>query len=140
MKDFIGVKIALLHDNQLVMIQRDNKPGLSFAGMWDFPGGGREGNETPEECIIREVEEELALHLKSEQIIWNKLHPAMIDPAQEAHFMVAKISDNDIANITFGDEGQGWRMFDIDEFFSSNNVVEHLKGRLKPFLDSKVQE
>ena len=140
MTDFIGVKIALINNDRVLMIQRDDKPGLRYAGLWDFPGGGREDNETPEECVIREVSEELGIVLTSDQILHKRLHPAMHDPRLNGYFTVAKISDNDIENIVFGDEGQGWKMLDIDEFMNSNEVVEPLKGRLKTYLDSKAKE
>ena len=48
MMDFHGVKVAVLVGDKLLMHLRDDKPGLFNANMWDFPGGGREGNETPE--------------------------------------------------------------------------------------------
>ena len=140
MTDFIGVKIALINNDRVLMIQRDDKPGLRYAGLWDFPGGGREDNETPEECVIREVNEELGIVLTSDQILHKRLHPAMHDPRLNGYFTVAKISDNDIENIVFGDEGQGWKMLDIDEFMNSNEVVEPLKGRLKTYLDTKAEE
>ncbi|MGE5298910.1 MAG: NUDIX domain-containing protein [Acidobacteriota bacterium] len=139
MTDFIGVKIALINNDQLLMIQRDDKPGLRYAGLWDFPGGGREDSETPEECVIREVNEELAIRLTPEQITYQKVHAAMHDPKLNAYFMVAEISDKDIKNIVFGNEGQGWRMLSLDEFMNSNEVVEPLKGRLKTYFDAKVQ-
>ena len=139
MTDFIGVKIALINNGQLLMIQRDNKPGLRYAGLWDFPGGGRESNETPEECAIREVGEELHIPLTPDRIKYKKVHPAMHDPAVDAYFMVAEISDKDIENIVFGNEGQGWKMCSLDEFMNSNEVVEPLKGRLKTYFDSKAQ-
>lgn len=137
MTEFNGVKIALLKGDELLMIQRDDKPGLRYAGMWDFPGGARENTETPEECVIREVYEELRINLRPEQIIWVSTHPAMHDSKLNAYFMVAKISDEDEANIVFGNEGQGCKMFRINEFLNSEKVVEPLKGRLKSYLDSK---
>lgn len=139
MSDFIGVKIALINNDKLLMIQRDDKPGLRYAGLWDFPGGGREYDETPEECVIREVDEELGIKVSLEQITYRKVHPAMHDPKLNAYFMVAEIPDKGIENIVFGDEGQGWKMFSFDEFMNSNEVVEPLKGRLKTYLDAKVQ-
>ncbi len=52
MEDFIGVKAALLLDDKIIVIQRDNKPGLPFANLWDLPGGAREAaDETLLACL-----------------------------------------------------------------------------------------
>ena len=136
MIDFIGVKIALLVRNKLIVIQRDNKPGLRYAGLWDFPGGGREDDETPFACVAREVSEELGLQLKKDDIIWQKTYPAIYDPSLTAYFMVAKLTASDIDAIKFGNEGQGWKLISVKEFMKAEDVVEQLKGRLQDYLDS----
>lgn len=134
MTDFIGVKIALIKDNEVLVIKRDDKPGLRYANMWDFPGGQRENNETPFECVAREVQEELGIKLNPESIIWEKTYPAMQDPNLTAYFMAANIDDNDIASIVFGNEGQGWKMIKIADFMADSTAIEPLKGRLKDYL------
>ena len=64
--DFTGVKVALLVEKSILVVLRDNKPDIPWPNMWELPGGGREGIETPLECLQREVWEELGLTLKEE--------------------------------------------------------------------------
>lgn len=133
--EFHGVKVALLAGDRLVMQLRDNKPGLFNANMWDFPGGGREGEESPEECAIREVEEEFGLQLSSDSFVWKKEYPAQKDPNQRALFFVVRIPDFHIHNIVLK-EGQRWELMDFDTFFQREDVIEALKVRFKDYLDA----
>lgn len=137
MEDFIGVKIALFtQDKKLLVYLRDDKPGLRFANMWDFPGGGREGEESPFDCAKREVREEFGIQLTKNSIIYTKRVSAMHDESVGAYFMVGHITQQDIDKISFGSEGQRWKLMSIDDFMSSDQVVEQLKGRLEGYLSS----
>lgn len=44
---FCGAKIALVCGDRLVAYRRDAKPSIPWPGLWDLPGGGREGEEMP---------------------------------------------------------------------------------------------
>ena len=133
--DFHGVKIAILVDNKLLMFLRDNKPGLFNANMWDFLGGGREGQESPQKCAIREIQEETGIILPLESFIWENVYPAQKDPNQKAIFMVAKISKESIDNIILT-EGQKWALFDKETFFAKEDIITALKTRFNDYLKS----
>ena len=49
-------------DGRILIAQRPE--GKSLAGMWEFPGGKVEKGETPEQALIRELNEELGIETK----------------------------------------------------------------------------
>ncbi|WP_296039774.1 8-oxo-dGTP diphosphatase MutT [uncultured Agrobacterium sp.] len=54
---------ALLdQDGRILLAQRP--PCKSLAGLWEFPGGKVEQGETPEETLVRELDEELGITTK----------------------------------------------------------------------------
>jgi 8-oxo-dGTP diphosphatase len=46
-------------DNRVLIAQRPE--GKPLAGLWEFPGGKVEPDETPEDALIRELNEELSI-------------------------------------------------------------------------------
>jgi 8-oxo-dGTP diphosphatase len=60
-----GTSIIFVNDKgQILLFLRDDKPGIPYPNMWDIPGGHVEDGETPEQCIVREMKEEMDLTLK----------------------------------------------------------------------------
>ena len=58
----IGVAVIRNQKGQ-ILIDRRRSQG-EMAGLWEFPGGKIELNETVEECIVREIKEELSLDIE----------------------------------------------------------------------------
>lgn len=53
--------------DRILICQRPE--GKSLAGKWEFPGGKLEAGETPEECLVRELREELGFEARVEGIV-----------------------------------------------------------------------
>jgi 8-oxo-dGTP diphosphatase len=51
---------ALINDKRRVLIAK-RPQGKTLAGLWEFPGGKVEPGESPEDAVVREMREELAL-------------------------------------------------------------------------------
>ena len=51
-------------DGRVLIAQRPQ--GKSMAGLWEFPGGKVEPGEQPEQCLIRELKEELGIIVREE--------------------------------------------------------------------------
>ncbi len=60
MKIILVSAVALIDaDGRVLLAQRP--PGKSLAGLWEFPGGKVEPDESPETALIRELKEELGI-------------------------------------------------------------------------------
>ena len=59
-KTVLVVACALIDpDGRVLIAQRPQRKAM--AGLWEFPGGKVEADETPEEALIRELSEELGI-------------------------------------------------------------------------------
>jgi 8-oxo-dGTP diphosphatase len=56
----IVVAAALVDADGRILLQQ-RPAASSMAGLWEFPGGKIEPGETPEQALIRELREELAI-------------------------------------------------------------------------------
>lgn len=61
-KKVVEVSAALIfRAGKLLITQRHQHSHLG--GLWEFPGGKREAGETYEQCLIREIREELGVEI-----------------------------------------------------------------------------
>ncbi|WP_062123341.1 NUDIX hydrolase [Streptococcus cristatus] len=136
--EFSGCKIALICDDKLLTILRDDISTIPWPNMWELPGGGREDKETPLECVQREVFEELGLKLEEAAIVWVKEYQGMLDSDKTSIFMVGTITQEEFASIAFGDEGQAYQMMDVSQFLADKKVIPQLQDRLKDYLEVRA--
>ena len=63
----VAALIAVNSLGEVLLMQRDERQGLTFPGHWNLVGGGVEPGETVEEALIRETREEIGISLVSYQ-------------------------------------------------------------------------
>lgn len=69
----IEVSAALIfRDDKLLITQRHAQAHLG--GLWEFPGGKREAGETFEQCLVREIREELGVEISVSELFEEVRH------------------------------------------------------------------
>jgi mutator protein MutT len=85
----IEVSAALIfRDGQLLITKRHAKSHLG--GLWEFPGGKREPGESFEECLVREIREELGVEIAVGELFEEIFHDY---PEKSVHlkFFICKL-------------------------------------------------
>lgn len=75
----IDVSCALIisQNGQVLVAQRSLSMQLPL--KWEFPGGKVEPGETAEECLIREIREELSVEIR----VMKKMQPSIYDQGKQ---------------------------------------------------------
>lgn len=61
---FIPVLAALIKNKNDEFLIAKRKSGMNNGGKWEFPGGKLLTGEVPEECLVREIKEELGIEIR----------------------------------------------------------------------------
>lgn len=62
----------VFREGKLLIAQR--KPDAHLASLWEFPGGKREPGETFEQCLHRELREELEIEVQAGDLVESLTH------------------------------------------------------------------
>ena len=94
----IRVTAAIIEsENKILIAQRKSKDNL-FGGLWEFPGGKIEDGETPEECMARELKEELEIEVEVGTLITSNKHRYPNGIFELLVYKVEHISGNFVLN------------------------------------------
>jgi 8-oxo-dGTP diphosphatase len=61
------VAVALIDADGQVLVQK-RAANRSMAGLWEFPGGKVESGERPEDALVRELDEELGIIVRPDDL------------------------------------------------------------------------
>jgi 8-oxo-dGTP diphosphatase len=93
--------------DEVLLQLRDDIPTIPYPNTWCLPGGHIEGEETPEECLMREMREEMGIDLQQVSYFTEKRYPD-----ETEYFFLARM-DFDVHDIKLM-EGQAIDWFSRD--------------------------
>ena len=108
---WLAVVALALRDPEGRVLLQQRPPGKHHAGLWEFPGGKVEMGENPQDALVREVEEELALglHPASLRLVGSARHAG--PPAIVLELYTATRWSGEPEGL----EGQAWDWFSLPE-------------------------
>ena len=110
MQKTIAVCAAVIRKNGKILLTT-RPTGTHLAGMWEFPGGKIEPGETPNECLRREIIEELGIEVMPLDTMFFINHDY---PGKSVNIRFIRcLTDAEIP--TIGLEGQQVRWYSPDE-------------------------
>ncbi|MEM8823040.1 MAG: NUDIX hydrolase [Pseudomonadota bacterium] len=131
-----GAKAVLYLGQSILTILRDDDPSIPFPNRWDLPGGGVGQGESAVEAVIREIEEELGLHYSENDFVWDRIYA--LRNGRFSRLFAAPISREQVDIISFGDEGQTWRLMDQTEFITRTDTVPQFQGHVSEFFSTEI--
>lgn len=135
---FHGAKLVLTCGDGLLLLLRDDIPTIQWPGHWDLPGGGREGDETPEACALRELEEETGLRLAPERLR-GRAQPSVNRPGGVAWVFRGELTPQEVAAVRLGDEGQELRLMPRAEYFAHPKAIPHFRDMAAEILNEEAR-
>ena len=129
-----GAKLVLTCGDRLLVLRRDDIPTINWPGMWDLPGGAREGDESPQACARRELLEETGLRLDPARLGAAHARELPHKPGRAGWYFHAEITPAEAASAVLGDEGAELRLMPVAEFVSHPQAVPHFRGIVAEML------
>ncbi len=103
---------------KFLFVLRDDKPDIASPNTWDIIGGGIDAGETPLECTIREIQEEVTITIRPEQLQLIKEYDFIYELSGrkfKGYWYFAKLTNDQSISAKLGDEGQEIRWMNLDE-------------------------
>ena len=102
----IHVIAAVIRKNGKVLLC-SRPDGKHLGGMWEFPGGKVDAGETDEECLCREIKEELSLDILVADQIY-RINHKYPEKEVDIRFYRAFASDVNQEIIAMDNQQYGW--------------------------------
>ena len=93
----IAARAIIIENGNLLVMQR-NKQGMIY---YTLVGGKVNDSETPEQAVVREVQEETGLTVTNYRLVYTEKHPA---PYNSQYIYLCEVAPHEAVGLTLGSE------------------------------------
>ena len=86
----MNVAVALISDEQQRLLITQRPLDVPQGGLWEFPGGKLEPQETAQQALVRELREEIGIHVKKYCLVGELSHQY---PDKLVHLIVFHVTE-----------------------------------------------
>jgi 8-oxo-dGTP pyrophosphatase MutT (NUDIX family) len=120
----VSVKGVVIRDGKVILLRNERDE-------WELPGGKLEPSESPEQCLARELEEELGLVIEPESILDSWIYT--IVPGVHVLVITYGCLESPLDEALLSDEHKELRWFQLAEI-DTLNMPEGYKASIKSWL------
>jgi len=133
--------LTIRPDGQLLVLRR-SADDERRAGEWDFPGGGVEAGESPNQGAARELMEEAGITLDPQDLTLVYAETTYYSPTADSNTRVlfmARVSDEQAAKVTLSHEHEAYK-WQTPELAASEHPHPVYRAGLQYVLEHKLQK
>lgn len=133
-------KAVVIYKKKILLLLRDNIPGLKDANKWSLPGGILEPGETHKEALERELKEEINIVPQNVKYIGSLRFLFLFKHS----FFIVRLTTREFRKVKLGNEGQklGWfKVKDLENVNLGSNLSRYFKAyknQLNGIVENKV--
>lgn len=132
----LAAKLALFYEGRILTIKRDDIPSIPYPAHWDLPGGEIDAGETPLECALREVHEEVGLALDPASLSLFGWRVWADRPDRLMWYFTAELTESQAKAARLGDEGTEMIFMPIADFVSNPLTVPAFRHIIDEIIQS----
>lgn len=125
-KFYVSIKGVIIIDDEALLLRK-------ASGAWDLPGGRLSMDETPKQCLIREIQEETGLTVKPGRLLhnWVRHRPGRVDVFLVSHLCrLSGPKPEPVLSVEH--EACGWfSALDIEMLITSKGVRKSVQRALR---------
>ncbi len=117
---------------RMVLLHHRDDNTENYPNKWAFFGGSSEKNETPEQCFVRELKEEIGLGVQQADIHY--MRDYFNDDMGRHRYVFYVVSDAPLAELTLG-EGAGFEWVPLERV-NEYDLTDKVKADLEFFVQN----